>query len=83
VTKAKQGTGTPGSQLARQRWKDTTEDERAEVARTLNEAKWEKWRAANPERAAELDEKKKARAARAAARVAKKAAAKKATKGKK
>jgi len=55
---------SPASQLAKQRWKGKTEEERSEVARSLNKTRWEKWLADNPEKAAEALERRRKRAAK-------------------
>jgi hypothetical protein len=61
----------PGSELVRKRWERTTPKERSAIASEIVNARWKKWRAENPEKAA-ASEARRAKRAAAAKKAAKK-----------
>jgi transcription elongation GreA/GreB family factor len=59
------------STVAKKRWQKTKPKERSAIAQEISNARWEKWRAENPEKAA-ASEARRAKRAAAAKKAAKK-----------
>lgn len=51
------------SELARKRWAKASKRHRSDVAREISNARWDKWRAENPEKAKASEERRKKRSA--------------------